>query len=55
MRECGPLFGAAAEGSRPRAGAAQAHKEQHGIARSGAELFGTLELTSHGFPLGSGL
>ena len=39
----------------PRAGAAQAHKEQHGIARSGAELFGTLELTSHGFPLVSGL
>jgi len=46
-----PLFGAAAEGSRPHAGAAQTHKEQHGIARSGAELFRALQLTSHGFPL----
>ena len=52
---CGPLFGAAAEGSRPHAGAAQTHKEQHGIARSGAELFGMLQLTSYGFPLVSGL
>ena len=55
VRVCGPLFGAAAEGSRPHAGAAQTHKEQHGIARSGAELFRTLQLTSHGFPLVSGL
>ena len=55
MRGLLPLFAVAAEGSKPRMGAAQTHTEQHGIARSGAELFGTLELTSHGFPLVSGL
>ena len=50
-----PLFGAAAEGSRPHAGAAQTHKEQHGIACSGGELFGTHQLTFQGVTLVSSL
>ena len=50
-----PFSRAAAEGSRPRAGAAQTHKQQHTIARSVAELFETLRLTSHGVALVSGL
>ena len=50
-----PLFAVAAEGSKPRAGAARTQMEQHGTARSGAELFGTLELTSHGIVLVSSL
>ena len=50
-----PLFAAAAEGSKPRMGAAQTHKEQHGIARSGGELFGTHQLTFQGVTLVSSL
>ena len=55
MRGLLPLFAAAAEGSKPRMGAAQTHKEQHGIARSGAELVRTLQLTLQGVTLVSSL
>ena len=45
VRACGPLFCAAAEGSRPHAGAAGRQRKEHTIERSVAELFGTLQLT----------
>ena len=55
VRACGPLFCAAAEGSRPHAGAAGRQQKERTIARSVAELFGSLYLTSHGVVLVSSL